>query len=129
MTTPVIFRKWPKSEGGDVIAFFPADAGTNDYYNTCSSYEHVGQHGSASVDLINTLKPAKPAEYADLKEELERIGYDDLKVYQRLQPSFLELRSKQIQRIDEPVKAAKKAHRKRSKGRSSPQSISLSGMR
>lgn len=71
----VIFRKWPKKEGGGVIALFPGIAATvgNPYH--CQSYEHVGQHGAASFDLVNCTRKAKPEEYADLKKELERIGY------------------------------------------------------
>lgn len=96
--TPVIFRKWPTGEGGDVIALFPTLLGTMDPY-TCSSYEAVGQHGAADPwGVINRTKSAKPSEYADLKEELEKsIGYDDLVVYQRLQSSFLEERKRALQ--------------------------------
>ena len=40
-------------------------------------YAHVGQHGSCSYDwYITDTKPAKPDEYANLKAELESIGYD-----------------------------------------------------
>jgi hypothetical protein len=96
--TPVIFRKWPENEGGDVIALFPTLLGTMDPY-TCSSYERVGQHGAADPwEVITRTKSAKPDEYADLKEELEKsVGYDDLVVYQRLQSSFLEERRRTLQ--------------------------------
>ncbi len=97
--TPVIFRKWPKSEGGDIIALFPAEPGTDDPY-TCSSYEHVGQHGSADpVGLIGRTTAATPAEYADLKKELRSVGYNDLVVYQRLQQEFLEARRDKLKGI------------------------------
>jgi hypothetical protein len=39
--TQVVFRKWPKREGGDVIALFPCDPGTSAH--DCDSYEHLGQ--------------------------------------------------------------------------------------
>ncbi len=39
------------------------------------SYQHVGQHGAASSELVRELRPATPAEYADLLAELKDIGY------------------------------------------------------
>lgn len=83
--TPVIFRVWPKSEGGGVIALFPTHPGTNESY-TCSSYEHVGQHGSADCHgLIRRTRLAKPQEYASLKRELEGAPYHyRFKVYARV---------------------------------------------
>jgi len=70
--TKVIFRKYPD---GDILALFPEERGTNDPY-TCSCYAHVGQHGSADPQhVIRSTKAAKPAEYAALKGERERIGY------------------------------------------------------
>ena len=70
---PVIF----KIETGvirSVLAVFPTEPGTNSPY-TCSCYRHVGQHGWCDERSASDLKPAKPSEYADLKRELERIGY------------------------------------------------------
>jgi len=107
MTTPVIFRKWkPRpeyaEEGGDIIALFPTELGTNDPY-TCSSYQHVGQHGSAEpLGVIQGTKLAKPSEYADLLKELKGIGYDDLKVYQRYQDDFLAERKRKLAEIASP---------------------------
>lgn len=97
MTTPVIFRKFKNDKS--IIALFPCEAGTNDPY-TCNSYQHIGQHGSATIDLcsIGTL-PAKPEEYKDLFEELVKIGYDDLKVYKRYQQGMINKRRKQINRV------------------------------
>ena len=77
--TKVIFRKFKE---GDIIALFPELPGTNDPY-TCESYMHVGQHSSASIDIVSITKPAKPDEYADLLAELKRIGYDDLRIAKR----------------------------------------------
>ena len=74
--TPVIFRKFPESKGGDVIAIMP-------YYNDddgagvgTSCYMHVGQHGTCDVSIIEKTKPATEAEYADLKKELEGEPYN-----------------------------------------------------
>ena len=96
---PVIFRKWPESEGGGVIALFPTALGTSDYY-TCDSYETIGQHGSADpVGVIERTKPAKPSEYADLLAELKSIGYRNLKIYQKYQRSFLDRRRAELARL------------------------------
>lgn len=88
--TPVIFRKYAN---GQVIALFPADCGTNDPY-TCSSYMHVGQHGSADpLGVIEDTVPATPEEFAALKQELESEPYRyAFKIYKRLSFKFLEIR-------------------------------------
>jgi len=99
---PVIFRKWPESEGGDIIALFPTMTGTNDPY-TCNSYEHVGQHGSAEpIGVIQRTKLAKPSEYADLLKELHQIGYRNLDVKQKYQHSYLEDRRRELARMASP---------------------------
>ncbi len=94
--TPVIFRKYGPRKGGAVIALFPAELGTSDPY-TCSSYVHVGQHGSADPwAVIRDTHPAKPEQYADLARELESAPYGyRLKVYRRMQRSFYEARREQ----------------------------------
>lgn len=95
--TDVIFRKYPKSEGGDILALFPGDPGTNDPY-TCSCYQHVGQHGSANPRIcVARTHPASAAEYADLKAELEREPYRyNLRVIKRQSAKHLESRKRQI---------------------------------
>lgn len=98
MKTKVIFRKW--KESGDIIAFFPEEPG-NWNATTCNSYEHYGQHGSASLDIVNDRKftvPATPDEYADLKAELERIGYD-LDIRQRYTYAMQQARFAELQRV------------------------------
>lgn len=71
--TITIFRKY---KDGEIIALFPAEKwNRND--NTCTSYVHVGQHGAADYDyVVSRTSLATPEEYADLKAELERIGYE-----------------------------------------------------
>lgn len=64
----VVFRKFPD---GDVIALFPNER----YGKYIMSYEHIGQHSEASPALIDELEPATEVEYADLLDELKRIGY------------------------------------------------------
>ena len=131
MTTPVIFRKWPKSEGGDIIAIFPTETGTLDPY-TSSSYEHVGQHGSADpVGLIQRTTPAKPSEYADLLAELESVGYDDLKVVQRLRPEYLAMRRATLAGYTMHAKprTKKPPRRKASRAKGSSSLTSIRGIR
>ncbi len=75
MTTIVVFRKFPE---GDIIALFPHESET-DRHNTpglCSSYQFLGQHSCADYEgCMRITSPATPEEYARLKQELERIGY------------------------------------------------------
>ena len=98
--TKVIFRKF---RDGDIIALFPEEISEpTPYY--CSSYAHVGQHGAADpVLVISMTKPASPAEYADLKRELENYGPKDanynLKVISRNHPKYLEMRKKEIKKL------------------------------
>lgn len=82
--TRVVFRVWKSKRPQDreVIALFPdIDEGRG----LCSSYMHVGQHGSASyTGVIETTRPATPDEYRALKRELESAPYNyNLAVRQR----------------------------------------------
>jgi hypothetical protein len=70
----VIFKKFK----GEIIALFPEVIGDAGKVDTCMSYQHIGQHGSASVHL--PWKTCKPEEYADLLQELKSLGYSDLYV-------------------------------------------------
>jgi hypothetical protein len=73
----VIFRKFPE---GDVIALFPSQSEGPGLIN---SYQHTGQHGAASQQLIKALRPAKPFEYESLLQELRAIGYKPCMFYGR----------------------------------------------
>lgn len=67
----VIFRKW---KDGEIIALFPYLI-----YNRSDivSYAHLGQHsGACYLGCIRETKPAKPAEYKSLFDELTQIGYN-----------------------------------------------------
>jgi len=82
--TKVIFRKRydRDTKTWDVMAFFP-ECHVNP--GNIMSYAHVGQHGEASYLFYISTKPCTPAEYADLKRELETCcGYDDLKVVRKV---------------------------------------------
>ncbi len=83
--TVVIFRKYKRKHSSkyckednvpEILALFPEIIG-NPNSLTCMCYQHIGQHGDADYGYcINELTvPAKPEEYADLKEELESFGY------------------------------------------------------
>jgi hypothetical protein len=86
-TTDVVFRVFP---AGDVIAIFPSDPGTSDPF-TCSSYQHVGQHGSCNPAYL--MRYTVPDQYADLKRELESAPYHyRLRVRRRIGGHYLALR-------------------------------------
>jgi len=72
----VIFRvDNSKDFKGVVYALFPYDI--SDKKGSVTSYQHVGQHSSADYNhCIKTSKPASEKDYADLKKELESIGYN-----------------------------------------------------
>lgn len=77
--TPVIFRRL-KSNGA-VIALFPEEAGSTNSAD-CLCYMHIGQHGTAAIDLMMGRKGAATlaasideADVAELKAELEELGY------------------------------------------------------
>lgn len=75
--TEVMFRH----EDNQVLAVFPYEIA--DYSGNVSCYAHLGQHSGADYQyILDQTSPALPAEYADLKAELERIGYV-LKVIKR----------------------------------------------
>lgn len=88
--TVVVFRRWPASEGGDVLALFPMiDEGGG----RCASYQHVGQHSAADYGrVIDATRPADlgAADVLALRAELERIGY--VLDIRRRAPSWRELR-------------------------------------
>jgi hypothetical protein len=68
--TRVIFRKW---KDGQIIALFPEIKETG---YKCSSYMHLGQHGSADYyGVVHETTLATLDEYADLKKELESAPY------------------------------------------------------
>lgn len=73
--TAAIFRRYPPSRGGDVIALFP-DLPHDAAGRYCVSYQHLGQHGAADYSgVIAATRPADAEEYAPLLAELQRIGY------------------------------------------------------
>ena len=90
--TKVIFRK--DKEDGDIIAVFAEDIQSN---NMIGCYVHLGQHTTMSLDYYSKETiPATPEEYADLKRELESIGYN-IEVVTELDESKI----KKIETVDE----------------------------
>lgn len=72
MSDVVVFRRW--KDCGTVIALFP-EIPADTYGQYCEAYEHVGQHGGA--DYHGVIQATRPEDdYADLAEELTRLGYN-----------------------------------------------------
>lgn len=72
--TKVLFLVNEKDpENSDLFAYFPEETSHGNYK---TAYSHVGQHTSASPQYAEESRPATPEEYADLKAELESIGYN-----------------------------------------------------
>jgi hypothetical protein len=74
--TDVVFRCDKHGDfKGVVFALFPHEVSTPD--GSVTFYTHVGQHGSADYrGCISKSRMATEQEYADLKKEMESIGYD-----------------------------------------------------
>jgi hypothetical protein len=73
MTDLVIIRTYPD---GDTIALFPEMPGDMDP-ETCLSYQHSGQHGSANYHgVMKDTRKSTQAEKQPLIDELESIGYE-----------------------------------------------------
>jgi hypothetical protein len=65
----------------DVFAVFPQFCGSVSSLDFVVCYHHIGQHSEAHLDYCQECtEVVDPSEYAELHKELERIGYDDLKV-------------------------------------------------
>ena len=87
--TEVIFRREYKGEfKGNIIAVFPYEI--SDLQGGVLSYMHVGQHSGMDYNaVIDGTKPAKKNEYADLKSELESLGYNPKVVKRRNYDRYL----------------------------------------
>lgn len=81
---------------GEVLALFPAIAGTVSKPWHCLSYAHMGQHGAANARMVvRKSRLATHAEYAPLYAELRRIGYQ-LEIVQRCTIADYRERCKQL---------------------------------
>jgi hypothetical protein len=75
MVDVVVFRRW-QDRSGDVIALFP-EIPADIHGRYCQSYMQIGQHGGADYHgVIRHTAPVCQRQYAELAEELWRIGYD-----------------------------------------------------
>jgi hypothetical protein len=91
--TKVVFRKFQ----GEVVALFPEEAATLNPI-LCTCYAHMGQHSAADYyGVLTSSKPATDAEAADLKAELESLGYN-FKVYRRSPSDAYQKRKDQIKK-------------------------------
>jgi len=88
--TDIVFRiDTSKNFNGTVFALFPHEVSTIDGLVNC--FQHVGQHSSAEYNhCINTSKLATADEYADIKKEMENIGYDINVVKKRNYDKYLQ---------------------------------------
>lgn len=76
--TKVVFLIEPTEDGKEAIfAFFPKMYYNKELYKTTfTCYAHIGQHSACHIDYIKECKEATPEQYADLKAELQSIGYN-----------------------------------------------------
>lgn len=74
--TDIIFRvDTTKDFKGTIFAIMPHLVA--DYTGRITTYQHVGQHSSGNYQTcLQTSRPANELESADLKAELESIGYN-----------------------------------------------------
>lgn len=88
-----IFRVYPD---GETIALFPQIAATVLGY-ACQSYQHVGQHGAAVIDIVvRQTRLASRKEYLPLLKELKQRGYNPV-VAKRCTYKDYQIRRKQIE--------------------------------
>ena len=101
----VIFRK---HRDGNIIAFMP-ELPANRGNIVC--YEHIGQHGEASVQYYHTTEKATADEYAPLYDELREI-YDDCELVIRQRLYYDDLTEKAwalVDSLDRMARALEKA--------------------
>lgn len=78
--TKIVFRKF---NDGEIIALFPELPWDN--RGNVTSYLHNGQHGPADYNgvIIKTILATEDEYKALLRELVDIIGYDDLKVIKK----------------------------------------------
>ena len=62
-------------ENPDLFAYFPEE-NYDRMGNTQMGYSHIGQHSAVHTEYAEESREATPEEYADLKAELEGLGYN-----------------------------------------------------
>jgi len=76
--TNVIFRKWKDSTdfGGDITALMPGEPSSCvDRYEIGCYDSSCGHSGADYQFMLSITVPATPEEYANIKADMERIGY------------------------------------------------------
>ena len=82
MTTEVIFRKY-RTAPYEVFAVFPYIIENTS--GDIMAYQHIGQHGTSDRFFSEFSVPCRDEEeYKPLLNELISIGYDDLKIMQKV---------------------------------------------
>lgn len=91
--TDVVFRVFRK----EILAMFPHEV--CDSKGHVTSYMHIGQHGGADYSgCIRSSRKAIESEYADLKKEMEGLGYN-LKVVNKQNYNLYLKSYKEVNRI------------------------------
>lgn len=79
MKQKITFVKSP--EEGEICAVF-----VNEFWDRfktkLTSYMHIGQHAGCSPDILKNWPLATEQEYRSLLEELNTIGYENIKIIQ-----------------------------------------------
>ena len=75
----VIFRKDRKD--GTIIAFYP-ECSAN--YGNIACYQHIGQHGEASLEYYYSTVKATANEYKEIYNEVKNQAIVELDVKQRI---------------------------------------------
>jgi hypothetical protein len=80
--TEVMFRyDTTKGFKGTIFAVLPHQVDT--LQGDVTTYQHVGQHSTGDYNVcLQQSRPATEAEFADLKKEMENLGYN-LKVVKK----------------------------------------------
>lgn len=87
--TTVLFRK---EKEGDIIAVFPYIQEAM----ACLCYTHFGQHFTADwLYLRNHTTQASEKEAQKLINELQAVGYDDLRIIKRL-PNWYAIHTRRV---------------------------------
>lgn len=84
----------------EVFAFFPEISA--DHNGNKQAYAHIGQHSACAPDYARASDEATPEQFADLKTELEGLGYN-LEVINFNAPQTAKVETIQIEEDDEPI--------------------------
>jgi len=88
-TTEIMFRvDTTKDFKGTIFAVLPHEV--SNFKGDVTTYQHVGQHSSGDYNVcLEQSRPANELESADLKAEMESLGYNIKVVKKRNYDKFL----------------------------------------